>query len=52
MQVPLITGEMAWLDTSGHLVNSAGDRIDEKGRVTKPRGAPGKGYYAVEVLMG
>jgi hypothetical protein len=35
---------MAWVDTSGHLVNAAGDRIDDQGRVTKARGAPGRGY--------
>ena len=34
----------AWLDSSGHLINAAGDRIDDQNRVTKPRGQPGKGY--------
>jgi hypothetical protein len=43
-EVPLECGEMAWVDTSGHLVNAAGDRIDDQGRVTKARGAPGRGY--------
>ena len=32
------------MDSSGHLINSAGDRIDDQNRVTKPRGQPGKGY--------
>ena len=44
LRVELECGMFAWHDTSGHLINGAGHRIDEQGRLTKPRGAPGKGF--------
>ena len=37
-------GMWAWLDSAGRLINGAGQRIDQYGRLTKARGAPGKGY--------
>jgi len=44
LRVELACGMLAWHNTSGHLINGAGHRIDEQGRLTKPRGAPGKGF--------
>ena len=41
--VSLVEGMDLYVDTSGHVVNRAGVRVDAKGRPTKPRGAPGKG---------
>ena len=39
-------GTTAWIDTSGHLINANRDRIDCKGRTTKARGQPGRGFIA------
>ena len=44
--VSLVEGMDLFVDTSGHVVNRAGVRVDAKGRPTKPRGAPGKAAQA------